>query len=457
MQYQKPVIRQEQRLKMTPQLYQAIKIMALPLQELRTSIQDELEKNPALEIIEDNSLVSLDEKAGNLKDDYDFFDNSSDPGYNLKKRNSTEDSKRSFIEGVLTRPESLHDHLLWQLRLQPINRKNYRIGELLIRNLDNNGFHIEPPESLVKEGELKILGKMKSLINKFDPAGVCTRDYQEALLIQIENHAHSVPGSYEVVELHLKLLEKEKYKDIARAIHKSEEEVMEILEFIRTLDPLPGRNYSIEPVSHVIPDVVVKLKDGEFILVLNDEEIPVLGIDPFYAHLNEKKEQAGKKEVKHFVQNSLQNARWFIRSINQRNNTLLKVCRSIIELQRGFFRGGAKYLIPLTLKDIAGEIGVHEATVSRVTNGKYVQTEWGIFELKYFFTNSVPGTGVAGRRFSKEGVKQIIREIVEAEGKKKNLTDQKIMEILKNKGVNIARRTIAKYRKELDIMSSYSR
>ncbi len=457
MQYQKPVIRQEQRLKMTPQLYQAIKIMALPLQELRTSIQDELERNPALEMIEDNSLVSLDEKAGELKDDYDYFDNSSDPGYSLKKRNNIEDSKRNFIEGVLTRPESLHDHLLWQLRLQPINEEYYRIGELLILNLDNNGFHIEPPESLVKESELKILEEMKALINKFDPVGVCATGYQEALLIQIENHAKALPGSYKVVELHLKLLEKEKYKDIARAMHKREEEIMEILEFIRKLDPLPGRNYSIEPVRQVIPDVMVKLKDGEFILILNDEEIPVLGIDPFYADLSEKKEGAGKKELRNFVQHGLQDARWFIRSIHQRNNTLLKVCRSIIEFQRGFFRNGPKYLVPLTLKDIAGEIGVHEATVSRVTNGKYVQTEWGIFELKYFFTNSVPGTGMAGRRFSKEGVKQMIKEIVEAEGKNKNLTDKMILEILKNKGVNIARRTIAKYRKELDIMSSYSR
>lgn len=457
MQYQKLVIRQEQRLKMTPQLYQAIKIMALPLQELRTSIQDELERNPALEMIEDNSLVSLDEKAGELKDDYDYFDNSSDPGYSLKKRNNIEDSKRNFIEGVLTRPESLHDHLLWQLRLQPINEEYYRIGELLILNLDNNGFHIEPPESLVKESELKILEEMKALINKFDPVGVCTTGYQEALLIQIENHAKALPGSYKVVELHLKLLEKEKYKDIARAMHKREEEIMEILEFIRKLDPLPGRNYSIEPVRQVIPDVMVKLKDGEFILILNDEEIPVLGIDPFYADLSEKKDGAGKKELRNFVQHGLQDARWFIRSIHQRNNTLLKVCRSIIEFQRGFFRKGPKYLVPLTLKDIAGEIGVHETTVSRVTNGKYVQTEWGIFELKYFFTNSVPGTGMAGRRFSKEGVKQMIKEIVEAEGKNKNLTDKMILEILKNKGVNIARRTIAKYRKELDIMSSYSR
>ena len=457
MQYQKPVIRQEQRLKMTPQLYQAIKIMALPLQELRTSIQDELERNPALELIEDNSLVSLDEKAGEIRDDYDFFDNSSDPGYNLRKRDNTEDSKRNFIEGVLTRVESLHDHLLWQLRLQPIKEEYYRIGELLILNLDDNGFHIEPPESLIKESELKILEEMKALISKFDPVGVCTGDYQEALLIQIENHAKALPGSYEVIKLHLKLLEKGKYKDISRAMHKSEEEIMEILEFIRKLDPLPGRNYSVEPVRHVIPDVMVKLKDGEFVLILNDEEIPVLGIDSFYADFKEKKEQAGKKELKNFVQNSLQDARWFIKSIHQRNDTLLKVCRSIIEFQRGFFRRGSKYLVPLTLKNIAEEIGVHEATVSRVTNGKYVQTEWGIFELKYFFTNPVPGTGVAGRRFSKEGVKQMIKEIVEAEGKNKNFTDKIIMEILKSKGVNIARRTIAKYRKELDIMSSYSR
>jgi RNA polymerase sigma-54 factor len=266
-------------------------------------------------------------------------------------------------------------------------------------------------------------------------------------------HPNPVPGSAEIVEKHLELLEREKYREIARITRISVKEVEKIKEFLHELDPLPGRNFSSEQPRYVIPDVMVKVQEGEFIIVLNDEEIPVLGINSFYASIQDHKEQYRQKDLKRFVKSGVQEARWFIRSIRQRNETLLKVCKAIVEFQREFFRKGPKYLVPLSLKDIAAEIGVHEATVSRVTNGKYVQTEWGIFELKFFFSNLVPGGG----RFSKEGVKQMIKEIIEEEGGKKRLTDQKIGEILVAKGVRIARRTIAKYRKELDIMSSHHR
>jgi RNA polymerase sigma-54 factor len=220
---------------------------------------------------------------------------------------------------------------------------------------------------------------------------------------------------------------------------------------------MPGRSFSNEQPRYVIPDVMVKLHEGEFAIYLNDGDVPVLTVSPFYTRLSQSKEKATTKPVKKFARASVQDARWFIRSIRQRNETLLKTVKAIVEFQREFFRKGPKYLVPLALKDIAEEIGVHEATVSRVTNGKYVQTEWGIFELKYFFSSSVAGSAPGGGRFSKVGVKQMIKEIVEAEGHKEPLTDQKIGEMLAQKGVKIARRTIAKYRKELDIMSSHYR
>ena len=207
-----------------------------------------------------------------------------------------------------------------------------------------------------------------------------------------------------------------------------------------------------------LPDIRVKVQEGEFVIVLNDEDIPVLGVSPFYESIvneKEKDKQKERKKLRKFVNSSLQDARWFIRSIRQRNETLVKTCKAIVEFQREFFRKGPKYLIPLALKDIAKDIGVHEATVSRVTSGKYIQTEWGIFELKHFFSNSVAGSPPGGGRFSKEGVKEMIKEIVAGEHGK--LTDEKIGEILSQKGVRIARRTIAKYRKELDIMSSHHR
>jgi RNA polymerase sigma-54 factor len=217
------------------------------------------------------------------------------------------------------------------------------------------------------------------------------------------------------------------------------------------------------------------LQDGEFVIVLNDEMIPVLGINPLFAEMSHRKGETKDPKTRQFVARNLQDARWFIRTIGQRNETLLKVCRAIVEFQREFFLKGPKYMRPLTLKDVAAEIGVHEATVSRITSAKYIQTEWGIFALKHFFSNSVPATPNGGGKFSKEGVKEIIREIIEqekaAEARRaqartrgeapgsagRGLSDQKIVEILAARGVSLARRTVAKYRGELAIESSYQR
>jgi RNA polymerase sigma-54 factor len=456
-QIQKHILKQEQKLKMTPQLYQAIKIMALPIQDLRMRIREEIEKNPALEMLEDKVSDSFDEVSSRSTEDYDYFEETSDSGYMRNQRSDSEDLKRKFIEGMLARPESLHDHLLWQLKLQPISEKWFSIGELIILNLDENGFHIEPPELLVKENDLEILYKMIDMIRGFDPIGVCTKDYKEALLVQIQKHPNPAAYSYQVVEQYLDLLEKGKYKEIKRRLHITEEEVKKLLQFIRTLDPLPGRNFYTEAPRYVIPDVRVIIKEGEFHIILNDEDIPVLGINPFFDKIKSGTVNREEKDAKAFVNNSINNAKWFIKSINQRNNTLLKVCKAIVEFQRDFFRKGPKYLVPLTLKDISHEVGVHEATVSRITNGKYVQTEYGIFELKYFFTNSISGSGSTGSRFSKEGVKQIIKEIIVNEGGDKNLSDNRIVEILINRGIKLARRTVSKYRKELGIMSSFQR
>jgi RNA polymerase sigma-54 factor len=277
------------------------------------------------------------------------------------------------------------------------------------------------------------------------------------------------------VENWLEALEKQRLREIERGMRISEPALKEIVAFIRTLDPLPGRNFSRDVVRYVLPDVQVVLQDGEFVIVLNDEMIPVLGINPLFADMARRKGESKDTKTRQFVTQNLQDARWFIRTIGQRNETLLKVCRAIVEFQREFFLKGPKYMRPLTLKDVAGEIGVHEATVSRITSSKYIQTEWGIFALKHFFSNSVPATGTSGGRFSKEGVKEIIREIIEQESAKetpqarggtrgeahgsggRGLSDQKIVEILAAKGVSLARRTVAKYRGELAIESSYQR
>jgi RNA polymerase sigma-54 factor len=458
LQSQKPVLRQEQQLRMTPQLYQAIRIMALPLAELRTTIEQELERNPALEVVEDRSVLSLNEADRRQGEEAEYFEDTSDAGY-IREHSGEEreDSKRRFIEGVVSRPETLHEHLLWQLRLERLSPEEFQAGELLIRNLNDNGFHIEPLEALFPPEALPAARKVMALIQAFDPVGTCTADYRESLLVQIANHPQAAPGAYEVVRDHLEALERERYKEIARKLHIGVAEVEAIKHFLHELDPMPGRRYSNEQPRYVVPDIRIKVQDGELHILLNDEDIPVLGVNPFYESLvkDKQQQQQKQKKLKAFVNTSLQEARWFIRSVRQRNETLIKTCRSIVEFQREFFRKGPKYLVPLALKDIAKEIGVHEATVSRVTSGKYIQTEWGIFELKHFFSNSVAGSAPGGGRFSKEGVKEMIKEIVHGEEGK--LTDEKIVAALAEKGVRIARRTIAKYRKELDIMSSHHR
>jgi len=441
---------------MTPQLYQAIRIMALPLAELRTTIELELERNPALEVVEDHSVLSLNESDRRQGEETEYFEDTSDSGYIREHSGEDrEDSKRRFIEGVVSRPETLHDHLLWQLRLERLSPEEFQAGELLIRNLNDNGFHLEPLEALFPPEALPAARKVMALIQTFDPVGTCTKDYHESLLVQIANHPAAVPGAYEVVEHHLEALEREKYKEIARKLHIGVPEVEAIKRFLHELDPMPGRRFSGEQPRYVVPDIRIKVQDGELHILLNDEDIPVLGVNSFYESLVKDKQQQKQKKLKSFVNSSLQEARWFIRSVRQRNETLIKTCRAIVDFQREFFRKGPKYLIPLALKDIAKEIGVHEATVSRVTSGKYIQTEWGIFELKHFFSNSVAGSAPGGGRFSKEGVKEMIKEIVQGEAGK--LTDEKIVAALAEKGVKIARRTIAKYRKELDIMSSHHR
>ncbi|HUI70084.1 MAG TPA: RNA polymerase factor sigma-54 [Spirochaetia bacterium] len=459
MQSQRPVLKQVQKLKMTPQLYQAVRLMALPLQELRTSIEEELEKNPALQVMEDHSTVSLDALPAREKSEGegDFFDHSSDTGYSRADAEAASDARRQFIEGALSLPESLQEHLLWQLALQPIPVLWQTVGELLIRNLDDNGFHREPPEILLKEEkEKEVLSKVMDLIQGFEPLGVCVKDVRESLLIQIRRHPSPHPRAEELVEKWFPELEKQKLRDIEKGMRLSESRLKEIIAFVRTLDPLPGRSYSRDVVRYVLPDVQVTLHDGEFVIILNDEVIPVLGINPLFEEMAGAKEKPKDPKTRQFVSQNLQDARWFIRTIGQRNETLLKVCRAIVEFQREFFLKGPKYLKPLTLKDIAGEIGVHEATVSRITSAKYVQTEWGIFALKHFFSNSVAGTGSSGSRFSKEGVKEIIREIIGKEGGGA-LSDQRIVEMLAIQGVSIARRTVAKYRGELAIDSSYQR
>lgn len=454
-QYQKPILAQEQRLKMTPQMFQSIQLMALPLQELTFRIHEELEMNPALELIEDKSLVSIDDYSNEEAENFDnYFGNSSDPGYSSQERRDASDRKQKFIEGALSRPESLQEHLMSQLLVQSVSREQFEIGELLIHNLDSNGFFLEDPLSLLDEDQRISLPEVMDIIHLFDPIGICVSDYKESLILQANLTENAPAGAADIIQNYLPLVKKKNIKELSKKLNMPAIEIEGIIEFIQTLNPYPGRLFSINPPVYVIPDIMVTVKNGEFVLILNDEEIPVLGISPFFEETRNSKPE---KKTRQYVNNSIRDARWFINSIYLRNKTLLKIATVIVEFQRNFFMKGPRYLAPLTLKDVAEEVNVHETTVSRISNAKYMQTEWGIYPIKYFFTNSISGPGSTGSRFSKEGVKETIREILEGDRSDKRLSDQKISNLLKQQGINIARRTVAKYRSELSIDSSYER
>ena len=490
MQVQRTVLVQEQRLKLSPQLLQSLKVMELPIMELRERIEEEIDRNPALELLEDRGTVSLDE-AVKPREEYEYFEVTSDSGYVTKGGEAAADEQRRFIEGALSRPETLQQHLLNQFSLEPVDDKIRRIGELLIQNLNDDGFHKEPVDLLLKNENAKDTEKAIKIIQALDPHGTCTCGYRESLEVQIRllhevsnrrtqgsrTHDSQTQSSQtkspetespaddkqqtenqrfiskmiEALE-YLELLERSKISEVARKLECSEDEVLDIFEALKPLSPFPGRSFASADVRYVVPDIQVVRQEGEFVIILNDVEIPVLGLNPFFMKMSVKKEE---RQVRDFARENIREARWFIDAVNQRNHTLLRVCRTIVEFQRSFFMYGPKHLAPLTLRDIAGELGVHETTVSRTANGKYVQTEWGIFEIRYFFTNSISGAGSGGSKYSKGGVKEVIREMIS--GENNHFSDQEIADLLAKRGINLARRTVAKYRKELDLGSSYKR
>ena len=436
---------------MNPQLYQSIKLMELPIVDLRERIDQELERNPALEILEDHSTVPLDEaetpRSRLSAEEYEYFETSSDPGRRGSEQASEE--HRRFIEGVLTRPETLQEHLLWQLQLEPVDDELKLIAETLIQNLDNDGFHKEKPETLFAAPQPRLSEAMQ-LVRCLEPAGTCTNDYRESLIVQTGLIPDAPPGIEKALD-NLELLERGKFSVLAKKIGLDEEDVRLLYEYIKKLSPFPGRSFAPADVRYVVPDIRVIRDKDEFTIILNDEAFPVLGISPSFKKLGD----LANRDAREFARENIREARLFIHHLNQRNRTLIRVANAILEFQRSFFVNGPKYLAPLTLGDIARELEVHETTVSRTANGKFMQTEWGIFEIRYFFTNSISGTGSSGSRFSKRSVKEIIKEIIASENRL--LSDQDISALLSQKGIALARRTVAKYRKELDMGSSYTR
>jgi len=466
------VQKQQIGIKMNPQLYQSLKLMELPLIDLREKIEEELEINPALEVLRDLSTVSLNDAEPRRREVEEYFESTSDSGFLRKPDSKMSDNHQSFMEGVLSRPETLQQHLLWQLQLEPIDEEIRSIASVLIQNLDDNGFHIEPPSSLFKKNDktsvkmvfIKVtptkLAKAMKIVRALEPVGCCTENYLESLKVQI-SMIPDAPVYMESSLEHLELLKKGKFSEAAKKIHCSEEEARNCLVFIKKLSPFPGNSFTAAEVRFVIPDIQVVRNESDFSIIFNNDVIPVLGISPFFKKLDPGIRKGNSRMndgliAREFARDNIRKAKVFINSLSMRNQTLKLVAHAIVEFQRPFFVNGPQHLVPLTLGDIASELGIHETTVSRTANGKYMQTEWGIFEFRHFFTNSISGTGSGGSRFSKEGVKAILQELLSS-ADNQGLSDSEISGLLARRGISLARRTVAKYRNELDLGSSYTR
>ncbi len=443
---------------MTHQLIQSIKLMAIPLVDLQAAIYEEAEKNPALEIVRDEENMDA-VSASNNKDeenpttDTDPFSNSSDPGYQPPAR-EVADRKQQFLEGAVYREESLYDHLIDQLHLMDIDDVLVSLAERLIWNLDTDGFHREPPELMISKSEGNHLDEVLNIIRELEPMGCGCLNWSESLLIQATIRGDAPELFEKYINQGLPLMEKKKADDVRISLGITQDDWEDLENYIQILNPFPGRLYSPKTVQYIIPDLIVRQEKDEFSLVLNDEVLPVLRVDPELQKIME--DGVADKNTKRYISNYSRQARYFINSLSQRNNTLLKTAMAIVEFQREFFTGGPRFLKPLILKDVAEKIGYHETTVSRITTNKYIQTSWGLFSLKYFFTNSISGSGASGSRISKVAAKEIIKEILDDVGSEKRISDQKICNLLAKRGINLARRTVAKYRKELDSHATHA-
>jgi RNA polymerase sigma-54 factor len=488
-------LKMTQQLVMTPQLQQAIKLLQLSRMELVDLIRTELNENPLLdeqgdeeegraeaaspaeaklEVLEPPSKP--DEKPQEVKGeeganeiDWDqYLDHYQLQGHTAPSNRNAGDEDMPGFEATLTRKSDLTDHLVWQLRLSHFTPEEEQVAMLIIGNLDGDGYLRMPrvdgeaDEDVTRDPLVRVAFEAgrgvefaESVLRKvqaLDPVGVAARDLRECLLLQARHHNADLPEVVAIIERHLKHLESKNYAAIARDLKIPIEQVVAAVKVIAALDPKPGRAHTSEEAQYITPDVYVYKVGDRYVTVLNDDGLSKLRISGMYRQAL-KAGQAGA--AKEYIQDKLRSAVWLIRSIHQRQRTIFKVTESIVKFQRDFFDKGIAYLKPLILRDVAEDIGMHESTVSRVTTNKYVHTPQGIYELKFFFNSAISRTG--GDEIASEAVKNHLKQIVGGEDPKHPHSDQKIVELLKGQGIEIARRTVAKYREVLGILPSSKR
>jgi len=471
-----------QNLVITPQLQQAIKLLQMSRLELESQVRNELEENPILEeaeVLREEDFQRTKEAAEATGENAEAVkpegttDSVQDPQkqdefewesyletqHKAPREASHGNEEIMNYENIISTTQTLHDHLYWQVKMTGFGEKEEKAADAIIAHIEDDGYLKIPLQQISEEEkiELEDLEDALSLIHEFDPPGVGARDLRECLLIQaklLEEDTNDLVG---LLNHHLKDLEKKNYEAIAKGLNKTLEEVIEICKIIYAMEPKPGRGYAGADTQYVTPDVYVYKVGDDYVVSLNEDGLPKLKISNYYKNmLKGGANPTGDQKATEYIQEKLKSAVWLIKSIHQRQRTVYKVTESIVKHQREFFEKGAAFLKPMVLRDIANDIGMHESTVSRVTTAKYVHTPQGIYELKYFFNSGISSSS-GGEDLASESVKMKLKELVAKEDPKKPLSDQKLVDLLKNEGIDIARRTVAKYRDVLKILPSSQR
>jgi RNA polymerase sigma-54 factor len=486
-------LRQRQQLVMTPKLQQALKLLQMPAIELQQMLKQEIMENPLLEEVEEYEEIAEDSneesesqeasadgdgaapadapaatseeapdtdaktdgaEAGDERVDWDEYFSD---GFEIGRAGAEEEHKEEFFEKVPVAKRSFTDQLMGQLRIVTDDPKTLAIGDYLIGSLDESGYLTCGLEEVANTFGVGVdeVDKVLEIIQAIDPPGVGARNLQECLLLQLKYRGLGDSVAAAIIRDHFDEFKQKKYVDIARKLRISVQDVQDQCKLISTLDPKPGLEVVAEDPKYVIPDLIIENVDGKYVVYLNDRNIPRLRVSQHYHDELMREVRDGDSEAREFINARLKSAKWLIQTIEQRRRTMVKVMECIVRKQREFFDKGTAYLKPLTLQQVASEINMHESTVSRVTTNKYVQTPRGVFELKFFFSSSL-GTQDGGE-VSAKSAKDKIRRIIEAEADRTPLSDQKIADMLKKDGLNIARRTVAKYREQLNILPARMR
>jgi RNA polymerase sigma-54 factor len=454
-------LEQTQKLIMTPELRQSITVLQLSSLELTSYIEQQLQENPLLELRDDDAEKNIEltdkdkpAEAGEDKKEYDldwelYFQDSSDLG--LARQGSRREQPDYSFENFFSPAPTLSDHLLSQLFLSPCTIEDRSIAEYFIGNMDDKGYLRVTLEDVA--ARLKVCendaARVLQLIQSFDPPGVGARNLTECLMIQFNFRGIKNKIVKALIENHLEDLAGGKISRIAHELGATVQTVQKAADILKTMDPKPGRNFSSHHDNrYIIPDIVLEKVAGDYVILVNDSILPRLMINSTYRSVLSQGKNCDP-QTRRFVESKLNAAVWLIRSIEQRRLTLYKVAECLVEMQRGFLDKGIKYLKPLNLKMVAEKVGLHESTISRSTSNKYIQTPQGVFEMRHFFSTGL--NNATGSTTSSECIKKMLQEMIAGEDCILPLNDQKISELFRQKGIKISRRTVAKYRGELNI------